>query len=361
MKIGIVTQPLWGNYGGLMQNWALQQALRRMGHEPVTIDYYWNIRWPRYLISTLKTAVLWFVPGRRRVFAKKYPKRSNPKTDAFVKEHIARTPYVYSYRQSILQRYGIEAVITGSDQVWRPRYNPDLPDMYLDFVRRPGIRKVAYAASFGTAEKEYSEKNLKKCCRPARLLDAVSVREDSGITLCEDYFGIKATTALDPTLLLNKEDYKNLTGAIPECKDKYLAAYILDDGRDFDNVLDAVGMQEGLSMVRRVSENDQSMPPMNWIAMFRDASFVVTNSYHGTVFSIIFKKPFIAIYNPERGGDRFHSLLNPLGLGNRLLPDIRNIGDIKNLAGSTIDWTQVEASLNMRREDSLDFLRRNLI
>lgn len=359
MKIGIVTQPLLGNYGGLMQNWALQQVLRQLEHEPVTIDYIWNIKWPRYVLTTLKTALLWLVPGKRRAFAEKFPKRTNPLMDAFVKDHIATTGYVYSYRPGILRRYGIEALVAGSDQVWRPRYNPDLPDMYLDFARHANVRKIAYAASFGTAEHEYTPEQIERCRAAARRLDAMGVREHGAVALCKDYFDVDAQQVLDPTLLLDTKDYLELTRDIPAAKEKYLAAYVLDDRPEIDDILQRLCTHLGLASIRRISENDANTSPEDWIAMFRDAAFVVTNSFHGTVFSIIFRKPFISLYNHTRGADRFNSLLQPLGLEQRLL-DSNMAHEIEKISGE-IDWLNVEKALDARRAESLDFLRNNLM
>lgn len=358
MKLGIVTQPLLGNYGGLMQNYALQQVLLRMGHEPVTIDYIWNIKWPRYVLTTLKTALLWLVPGKRRAFAEKFPKRTNPLTDAFVKDHIATTGYVYSYRPGTLRRYGIEALVTGSDQVWRPRYNPDLPDMYLDFARRANIRKIAYAASFGTAEHEYTPEQIERCRPAARRLHAVGVREQGAVKLCKDYFDIDAQQVLDPTLLLSKEDYEELTRDIPVAKERYVGVYVLDDSPEIDRVLPTVSEQLGGLPIKRVDVKTKTLSPQEWLCLFRDAEYIVTDSFHGTVFSIIFGKPFLTFYNHERGADRFLSLLEPLGLADRLTEQGKD--DISAILSRPIDRTAIAEALKLRKEEAIRFIKESL-
>lgn len=358
MKIGIVTQPLLGNYGGLMQNFALQSVLRRLGHEPVTLDYIWSLRWQRYILTTIKTALLWFVPGRRRKFAIFRPVRENKKIDDFVRDHINTTEYIYRYRQSTLKKYCIDGVITGSDQVWRPMYNPDLKDMYLDFVRKDDIRRVAYAASFGTSEREYTSKEVNNCLRGVRRLDAVSVREASGIELCREYFGVEAGEVLDPTLLLTADDYCELSKNIPIAQDKYLGAYILDDKPYYNEVAHDVCSRIGADRVYKVIGKEKALSPIEWIAMFRDAEFIVTDSFHGTVFSIIFQKPFITFCNHSRGAERFRSLLAPLGLMNRLV-ELDN-SDISGLLNIPIDWKSVSEKLNINRKRSINFLKETL-
>lgn len=136
MKIGIVTQQLIGNYGGTLQNFALQQVLKRLGHDPITIDFIQPpISYFRYLLSICKSMVLFLIPNKRRPFARRLIPKRYAIMDSFVKKHIAVTRQVSSYTPDLIKEYGLEAMITGSDQVWRPRYNRILEDMFLRFLR----------------------------------------------------------------------------------------------------------------------------------------------------------------------------------------------------------------------------------
>lgn len=360
-KVGIVTQPLWGNYGGLLQNYALQTVLRRLGHEPMTVDYISSPKWYRYLLSILKSFALYPFQARRRKFTKWHPIRDNKLIDKFVSEHISKTDYVYHYKPSLVSKLGLDAVITGSDQVWRPMYNPDLKDLYLDFVKEKNIPKIAYAASFGTSEREYTPEIIRDCHKAAKRLDAVSVREASGVKLCKEYFGIDAVEVLDPTLLLTVDDYCKLAADRPRLKDSYLGIYILDRKPENYNILREISYLTGLTNIRQVNANDKDFAPQDWIAFIRDADFVVTDSFHATVFSIIFQKPFITLCNHSRGADRFISLLTPLGLINRLFDS--SVVDkyiITKTMICNIDWDDVGAKLNQQRTLSLDFLNRSL-
>ena len=357
-KVGIVTQPLWGNYGGLLQNYALQTILRRLGHEPVTIDYVWHPKWYRYPLSLLKTIVFFPFPLRRRKFPKWHPIRTNVWIDSFVNEYISKTDYFYHYKPALVNKLGLDAVITGSDQVWRPMYNPDLKNLYLDFVKDERIPKIAYAASFGTSEREYTRKDIKACFKAAKKLEAVSVREASGIQLCRDYFGIEAVAVLDPTLLLTADDYRELAADRLQSRVSYLGVYILDRKPKNDSLIQEISRLTGLTNIRQITENDKDFAPQDWIAIMRDAGFIVTDSFHATVFSIIFKKPFVTLCNRARGADRFVSLLKPLGLMERLVE--HDCTDIGTLAFRGIDWDYVSDSLDKNRTFSIDFLKQNL-
>ena len=124
MKIGIITQPLMNNYGGILQNYALQQILINLGHKPVTIDcrprntLFW------YLIVQCKTLLLYFIPSKRRHFQKFKPsvERKEQMTE-FVTKHIVTTKRIQRISSRIIKQYKLDALISGSDQVWRPAYN----------------------------------------------------------------------------------------------------------------------------------------------------------------------------------------------------------------------------------------------
>ena len=275
MKIGILTQPFRGNYGGILQNWALQRTLRSMGHEPVTIDILPRSTIGRFILSTIKSFVLWFIPSRRRTFQKWSDKR-NPLFEDFVNRQIVKTHVCRRYSMDIVEEYGLEALLVGSDQTWRPMYNVGmLSDMFLGFACDFTGKKVAYAASFGVDYWEYTERQTSFCASLAQRFDAISVRETSGVKLCE----------------------------------RYLAGYVLDASEESDRVIVEEAEKRGLSIRRYSADNHARLTVEEWVAIFRDASFVVTDSFHGTVFSVIFGKPFRSVVNETRGGARFADLL----------------------------------------------------
>lgn len=351
MKIGIVTQPLYNNYGGLLQNFALQQVLKRLGHEPKTIDFVGRVSFTGYLLSVCKQLLI-SVLRCRRLQVRPYvaiPTFRNSIMADFVNNHIDTTRIVHSYTKEIINEEHFDAVITGSDQVWRPIYNRYLEDMYLKFVPN-NVKKIAYAASFGVDTWEYNAELTKTCSKYAKRLNAISVRESTGLALCKDYLGVDATCVLDPTILAGADAYK------PLLKEKkgpdYLFAYILDITPEKQSYVESMAKSKGLKVIIKSADKNATLSVEDWLSMIANSSMVVTDSFHGTVFSILFHREFYSIVNIARGGTRFASLLSSLGLEHRM-------GDVSQVTltePSPTDWQQVDKILDKHRQDSMNIL-----
>lgn len=357
MRIGIVTQPLHNNYGGILQNYALQQVLKRLGHTPVTLDFIPQTPLWRFVLSMCKSLTLYFIPGRRHPFACYRSKRNN-RMQAFVENYIKRTRPVKKYSSKLLRKYHIEGLIVGSDQVWRPCYNVYLEDMFLAFARKSKIKKIAYSASFGVNTMEFSKLQLKRCASLLQQFDKVSVREASGVDLCRNYFHVESEHVLDPTLLLGKEDYEQVCIKISKYREKFIACYLLDPTQEQRLHIDRMAQRLHLAPVYFTADKKASLSVEEWLAMFRDAAYVVTDSFHGTVFSIVFGKPFITIVNSTRGADRFVSLLRTLGLETRLISAVTELTE--DLYGYPVDWQTVNAALSAARVKSMNYLQNAL-
>ena len=356
MKIGIITQPLMNNYGGILQNYALQQILIKLGHEPVTIDcrpknsFFW------YLIVQCKTLLLYFLPSKRRPFHRFKPSiERKDQMSAFVTKYITTTHRLQKITPCIVKKYKFNAIICGSDQVWRPAYN-QLDNTFLSFVKDRKVTKIAYAASFGVKVWEYSDVQTFRYSKLAKLFKAISVREKSGVDLCRQYLNVNAVETIDPTLLLRQEQYCQLCSGIQKSRDSYLAAYILDLTEGKKDFIYKIAKKMNLTVKLFSAEKDLNYTVEQWLSMFRDASYVITDSFHGTVFSIIFHKQFISIVNANRGNDRFESLLSKFELTERLI-DVNVSNDFKDFE---ISWTTIENILDNERERSLNFLVNNL-
>lgn len=343
MKVGIVTEPLVDNYGGVLQNYALQQSLRRIGLESVTLNYLSSLPLGRYLLYFGKN--LLFQPFKsRRKKIKPYRKFiQRPEAfDKFISDHIAATLPVTRYSGKLISKYGIEALVVGSDQVWRRQYNEHLDDMYLAFAKSYDMPKIAYAASIGVDKWDYTPEQTELACDLIKGFSAVSVREESAISLCRENLGVKPELVLDPTLLLDATDYEALCQEVPVGKEPYLAAYVLDINDEKRNTIDSIAKQNGLNVKFVTVSSESKCSVEEWLAMFRDASFVITDSFHGTVFSILFGKRFRIFVNKERGADRFYSLFKQLGIDAN--------------ATDKIDYEAVNAILKQRRDESIEYL-----
>lgn len=360
MKIGIVTQPLSRNYGGILQNYALQQVLIKLGHTPFTFDLRISYIWRVWVIITIKNIIKYII-GRpckfpQTIFAVKSQEKI---LRSFVENNITIIkPRTKRLTADSILRNNLDAIIVGSDQVWRPKYNYCIQDMYLYFAKDLDIKRVAYAASFGVDKWEYTDEQTEVCKSLAQKFDAISVREQSGVDLCEKYLDVEAKHVVDPTLLLTADDYKKLLTHIPEVKSQYLFAYILDQTYDKIEYTTRYAENLGLEIVIKGANGkllkDDSIE--SWLANFRDAKYIITDSFHGCVFSIVFNKPFIALGNRVRGMERFNSLLEILGLEDNLFDLTEKPVRFINYP----NWSEVNAKVSLYRKKSLEFLRANL-
>lgn len=382
MKILILTQPLHTNYGGLLQAYALQQILKGMGHDVVTDRLgvvqklpLWN-RTLRFLYHATQFYILKnyrYYPYRYLFFS--FNKENKAKrsiatnTERFVNIHIDTIDLFTRSNENVINTVRqFDAIVVGSDQVWRATMS-DIPTYFLSFTKAMNVKRIAYAASFGTDDlKEYSKMEMKIASESIKLFDAISVREESGVHLCRDYFKMDAVHVLDPTMLLSKDDYlKLIEGEDSSCSTDILLTYILDRVQEKNEIINKIGnalhltsYENGpLKYFSNIIENNVSeciFPSVSrWLAGFRDAQFVVTDSFHGTVFSIIFNKPFVAILNSERGASRFISLLSILGLKNRL---ISTGGEVSEEHLKPIDYTEVNKILNDWKLQSINYIRK---
>lgn len=357
MKVGIVTQPLYANYGGILQNYALQQVLIKMGHEPITLDYMPSLSFGRYILYAGKNLLYSLIPSKRHPLKPYHHFLQRPKGfELFVDKYIAHTSKIASYSARQLLKNRIEALVVGSDQVWRYQYNTEIiEDMYLAFAKGVKCRKVAYAASFGVEKWDYPEEITSIVKDFIRDFDAISVRESSAVTLCKDILEVEAKVVLDPTLLLSAEDYAPICQIIRKNEEPYLAAYVLDEDELKHYVIDSLAKEKGLA-VKRMTVSNNGCSVEEWLSTIRNAEYVITDSFHGSVFSIIFRKQFYTFINKGRGSDRFYTLFGDLGLMDRLLED----STVKLRCNEIIDYKLVYERLSLLRDRSTAFLKEAL-
>lgn len=344
MKIAILTQPLGHNYGGMIQAWALQRVLINQGHEVITINRLPENRGLLYNSLRLAYRTVNKVVGRRKVpvnFESKFPYVFK-KTIDFIADNIVTSEPLDTTAtiKAHFERENYDAVIVGSDQTWRPQYSPNIDNYFLDFCEGLKIKRIAYATSFGVDEWEFSVAQTKRCAELAKQFSAISVREDSGVELCRRFLGVDAEHVLDPTLLLDKSDYEELIGS-DRLKDKNtgIYTYFLDKSPDkisFTKLVEEISGESAYSCQAKYGvEADMSsklddyiMPdPRDWLAGFANAKYVLTDSFHGMVFAIVFNKPFFVINNKSRGAARFLSLLNLINKSDRILNEVPSISN----------------------------------
>lgn len=370
MRIGILTLQLRLNYGGILQAFALSRTLERLGHTPFVIKKDTRrVNWKlplflckriikKYLLGQKNTIIFY-----ERQACKEYAIVSRNITP-FIDENIPQLPV---NRFSDLKAAKIDAIVVGSDQIWRPRYVKDIKSAYLSFAKNWSIKKISYAASLGTDNWEYSPTQTARCKQLIKQFHAISVRENSAVSLLRKHFGTDSLQMPDPTLLLQQPDYRELASRGKRIVHHTgIFSYILDHSATADKILNAVAQKYGASIYSQTAFDNRLHIPVEqrvqpsveqWLQNFIDASFVVTDSFHGTVFSIIFNKPFITTGNKARGNSRFDTLLGMFNLKERL---ISSPEEIDKIITSPIDWVSINAIIDTYRQKATTYLSNNL-
>lgn len=376
MKIGILTLPLHTNYGGILQAYALQTILERMGHEVVVFDTPKKYPLPplwKLPICFAKRIMMKCLDNSNEVFIERQLNHERnviaQYIQSFVDAHIHRK-VIRSFKE--LKATDYNAIVVGSDQVWRNVYfspmwlHQPMDNAFLAFAEKWNVKRLSYAASFGTDKWEYTDEEMVRCKQLLGMFDAISVREKGGVDLCREHFNVSAQQVLDPTMLLTREDYMALFQERNTLPSKgNLLVYVLDETSELIKLVNDIVAKKNLNpfSVNNPYEADESKPlekrikisVESWLRGFYDAELVVTDSFHACVFSIIFKKQFVVIGNKKRGMSRFKSLLKAFGLEDRLID-----GSKEFEALGTINYDVVYEKYEALKKKSYHFLQTNL-
>ena len=348
MKIGILTFHHVDNYGATLQAVALWSFLNDQGYNVEIIDYRpWKIAWKYF----------------RPLFPLKKPEKIFGnisrawKTRQFLLSSVKLSQKTF-YTNKGLEYYHdkYDVVICGSDQVWcLDSFRGYNSSFFLDFVSNETTRKISYAASFGnTTQLGVYEKEI---CTFINQFQTILVRDTNSLKIIANECNKKATKVLDPTFLINYDAIK----IPPKIKDKYLLLYfqaqIEPEEEDFMKLL---AESENLTIVsvgqphRLAQINIESASPREWVGLYSQASYILTNTYHGTVFSIIFKKPFNT-FVPSDKLNKVRDLLIDLGLENRIFSD-KSKAQILTKEILDIDYESASKILESKRLESKNHL-----
>lgn len=321
MKIALLNLPYDNNYGGNLQRYALMKVLQDMGHDVTHLNlrFHYYLPWYKMPYTFTKRIILKYIFGRDlKINQERYSQQEYETkcavTEPFYQKYIKHTDPITELKQ-LKQYQNFDAYIVGSDQVWRKRIAKKyLQSMFLDFLPcDTKVRRIAYGVSLGVAENELSKDEIKQLSDLYRLFNAVSVREDSALELFKTYGWNQpqAVQVLDPTMLLRKEDYLRLIelgNTVPS--DGNLFCYILDKTDEKRAFISQKVEELHLNPFELGLDKPTSIE--QWLRSFVDAEYIITDSYHGLVFAIIFNKPFYLIKNEFRGNARFDSILRLL-------------------------------------------------
>lgn len=319
MKIALLNLQYDNNYGGNLQRYALMTILQRMGHDVTHL----NLRFKFYPDNKLKYLKILFwriydrvIHGRRTPIFQEFYQRKNyyrdcQNTESFYNKYIKHTKIIESKKKlSKFQKFDV--FIVGSDQVWRKKFTQmhGVESFFFDFVKDSTKRIIAYGASLGSSESELSKEDIEKLTPFYKRFSNVSVRELSALHLLDEYnwSNPQPTLVLDPTLLLNKKDYIDIinNNKTSNCPGN-LFCYILDLNNGIEAQINHIAQTKNLCpFFSSLKQNCISVP--QWLRAFNDSKFIITDSYHGVLFSIIFQKPFYFFQNQFRGNARFENL-----------------------------------------------------
>lgn len=375
MKIGAVT--FWhgnDNYGMILQCWALQTYLRKLGHDPFVIRYNpigcFPKRWLKALIKRIKCFVSKSfreeVRKENLLIAEKvfhYPER---KFEEFREQYLTFSKLEYHYIEKLrMFPPNADCYICGSDQIWAGSLKSrNTWGYYLGFGKS-NTKRIAYAPSFGYNLN--TKDSIKLLGKALSRFDAISCREWNGVDLCKEH-GYEATKVEDPTLLLTAEDYASIMSE--KLYDNYIFIYSLNIEKPEDiywediksaypNHKIVVTPSSGFIPGREIFGDEveyRYATPGEWLSLIAHSDLVVTSSFHGIVFSILFNKKFAFV--PLKGkreatNNRVLDLLSELDC---LSATVISDSDHERLKSTEYRWDSINQGIKMKVADSKKFL-----
>lgn len=349
-EICILTFEFNYNYGAVLQAYALSEKLKEFGYTPVIL----NRGWKDYINNRIKLKDIpgylmgYFITLRHFYrFKRKYLRLSKP-----IRNREEELDFCSQFK----------TVIVGSDQIWNDEIFESMGCHYFAECFPISTKRIAYAVSFGKDSFRIPILYKKKILDLLSDFESISVREYSGKLILKK-LGFDSTFVLDPTFLISSECYPVKSG---KDKNKYICKYFLDEDEEKDNILKKIASYFNLPIRNNYLNRDFNIPIIRrivnnkypsvekWLYNIKNAQFVVTDSYHGMIFSLIFKKQFIVVKNPKRGNARFESLLKLLFLENRLIKSASELNE--ELLNNRIDFQKIGSIIEKYRIDSLNYL-----
>ena len=370
MKATIVTFHRAHNHGAVLQCYALNRAVNNLGVECNVLDYWpqcfkeWYYCWRPFKIThpPIKT---WL----RHYPLRKVLKKRNSNFELFIKNNLPlTTPTIRSFTELNNYTSDTDCYIAGSDMIWNYDCCRFDKTYFLDFNDAKNKKRISYAASFGDDLLPQEELNEYK--RRINLFNTVSVREEKGKEYVLNLVGRTATVNCDPTLLLTGEQWRSLFD-LKEKQEKYIFVYYVELTQELQKEAKKLSEQTGLKVIcmpcntkpiMLSGKNDKGLcdvfdttsSPLGFLDYLYNSEYVFTNSFHGLVFSLLFHKKFLMkLINGDHINVRAKNLMDKVGVAERELYKF----DITKEA----DWERIEGNLDIIRNDSIQYLKTNLI
>lgn len=330
MKVGILTFPNSISYGATMQMYALYRAVQALGHEAEIINYHnAYMKEERHHDKRKSAPVKRFLRTRARMLTHA---RLYSAFKRFESERMVLYPaHAFSERQKLAAVGGrYDTVVCGSDQVWNPRITDSDMSYFLDFCGE-NTRRVSYAPSFGI--EEFSQEFTAAVQEQLKRFAAVSVREKVGSDFVQSLIPQEVSVVADPTFLLEPEDWETMEKVHPAAEGEYILYFAVHRSEQLFRRCRELSRRCGMKVVvvggnaiKRLKNRDPMLDfavdvtPSEWLYLMHHARYVVTDSFHGTVFSVMFHRDFFVQY-PRHANARLVHLIGELGLGARVLSE----------------------------------------
>lgn len=356
MKIGILTFHCAHNYGAVLQAYALQEKLKNMGHEVEIIDYR-----PDYLVDTYKAFSLKNIFTYNAIIAFKkivsdiltyYKKRKRIKLfNYFIANKLNLTTRIKNKMPDFYDLY-----IMGSDQIWNFKLTKGFDNyFYGNFKTKKTAKKITYAASFGDAF--IGKKEIEYLKIALRNFNGISLRENESVSKINLLTNTKIETVLDPTLIIDKIIWEKIAQK-PTINKKYVLVYQVIQNELIIKIANQIANQIGCIVIeipawvtiKYLKNQYTTTSPEQFLGWIKHADCIVTSSFHGTVFSIIFNRPFYTINLKDGLELRSKNLLESIGLGHRL------IDKKKSVTFSKVNFDIANQKLFALKKDSLNYL-----
>lgn len=346
MKIGIVTLPLHFNYGGILQAFALQKTIENLGFKAFII-----IQKPQNIKQKLKV----FLYKKSKIYS-------------FIKKNLIFLELHEPFHKHELMTHNLKALVVGSDQVWRPCMGSNRENnvnrYFLKTDPNNCIKKIAYAASFGVDYWDFTENETKTAQKLINEFSFVSIRESSGIKLCSKCLNnSNAIHVLDPTMLVETETYiKNIVKNPFKTHKTHCFLYLLDYNNNTNkHIVETLLPKDAELLIAQVERNiikkyfRGKNTVEDWLSAIYHSDIIITDSFHGCVFSILFHKDFYVMSNKVGGNARIQSLLSLFKLNNRLINSTFTPQE-----KTSIDWNAVDIQLQKLKKASIAYLYKAL-
>lgn len=356
MKIGILTFHWSNNYGAVIQAYALLSKLKELGHEVYIIDrrmVYKGILRKLYHKLSYEHFFSW------RKFWKDADTFLQPKTKTYTShDELVKKFYKENF----------DAVIVGSDQVWRWKLIG--LNYFFDFITDNKTKRYSYAASFGLNEWHGTDEDRNAISELLKKFNRISVREESGVKICKETFGVDAELVLDPTLLHTGEFYEQiLLKNHNRQRSGKIVSYILGKNnkkqvKEIAEWAKSINLKhnelfwtgiEHPSLIGKSEFHATHVTPTEWLNEIRNAEYIITNSFHATVFSILFQKQFVVLVHEGGGNNRLETLFNELGIEGRIAHSVK---EAKNIIDNKIYYKAIAERHNKSKNKSLEFLNK---